>query len=361
MTASPGLTTSQIALPLSLDEVTPTWLSEALGTRFPGVRISAATREAERSGTSTSARFILDYDERGGHADLPPSVYVKGGFDDVMRRRVWVALIQEARFYAELAPDVPINIPRALFAGVDEDAKQGVVILEDMSLRNVEFGHITQSRGPDTVARLIELQGKLHARFWQDPRLADYATWGDPQRGFLRYLLREKHWNAVMERSYGEQILAILPDREFALRAIEHCWALNAARPQTLVHGDPHSGNQYFEADGSPGFMDWQLPFPSAPGHDHAEMLITSLTIEERRTHERDLIALYREVLVSHGVADAPSFDELFLNYRQNQMHNMVQAVFNPYDMQTVEVTDTSATRSLAAAEDLDMIEALAL
>ena len=42
----------------------------------------------------------------------------------------------------------------------------------------------------------------------------------------------------------------------------------------------------------------------------------------------------------------------LWLNYRQNQMHNMAQAVFNPYDMQTQEVTDMSAERCLTAAFD---------
>jgi hypothetical protein len=30
----------------------------------------------------------LDYAERCGHGDLPGVVYVKGGFDPVMRRRV---------------------------------------------------------------------------------------------------------------------------------------------------------------------------------------------------------------------------------------------------------------------------------
>ncbi len=346
---------TRIPLPMSLDEVSPAWLSDALDTE-----VVHARREGERAGTSTSARFVLTYPS-GAPDDLPGSVYVKGGFDPVMRRRVWAALIMEARFYAELAPDVPINIPRVLFAGVDHHARQGVVILEDMAARDVEFGHITEPRGVDTVARLIELQARLHARFWADPRLDAYATWGEPQRSFLDYLLREKHWDAVHQRVYADRLHALLPDRELALRALHRCWELDDALPRTLLHGDPHSGNQYFEADGSPGFMDWQCPFPGAPGHDHAEMLITSLTVEERRVHERDLISLYREVLVASGVAEAPSFDDLFLSYRHNQMHNMVQAVFNPYDMQTQEVTDLSALRAITAAEDLDPIGALEL
>lgn len=352
---------AQRPLPLTLDDVSAPWLSDALAKRFPGVRVSAVTREDERAGTSTSARFLVEYDQDGGHDTLPGSVYVKGGFDPVMRRRVWAALVQEARFFAELAPDVPINIPQAYFTAYDEEVGQGIVVLEDMSTRGVDFGHITQGRGPDTIAAVIELQAKLHARFWASPRLDAYKAWGEPQRLFLQYLLREKSWDEVMTRGYGDRITPILRDREFALRALAACWAHDDALPRTLLHGDPHSGNQYFEKDGAPGFMDWQCTFPGAPGHDHAEMLCTSLTIDERRTHERDLLLHYREVLVAEGVEDAPSFDALWLNYRQNQMHNMAQAVFNPYDMQTQEVTDMSAERCLTAAEDLDVIGALRL
>ena len=81
--------------------------------------------------------------------------------------------------------------------------------------------------------------------------------------------------------------------------------------------------------------------------------------MEDRRAHDRNLIAHYREVLVASGVDDAPSLDSLFLSYRQNIMHMMASSVMNPYDMQTQEVTDTTATRSLNAALDLDMISAL--
>src|SRR5690606_32559684 len=118
-----------------------TWLSAALATSFPGACVGVVTRADERAGTSTSARFLLEYEHDGGHDALPGSVYVKGGFDPVMRRRVWQALVQEARFFAELAPDVPINIPCSYFTAYDEEVGQGIVVLEDMSTRGVEFGH----------------------------------------------------------------------------------------------------------------------------------------------------------------------------------------------------------------------------
>ena len=78
---------TDLALPMTLDGVTAQWVGEALSYRYPGVQISAIARSAQRAGTSTSARLALTYADRAGHADLPSAVYVKGGFDEVMRRR----------------------------------------------------------------------------------------------------------------------------------------------------------------------------------------------------------------------------------------------------------------------------------
>ncbi len=351
--------TTDTQLPLALGEVTPEWLTVALQQRFPGVQVTAATSEDQRQGTSTSARFVLEYASEGADPDAPATVYVKGGFDETMRLRVWGALQQEARFYAELAPETPINLPRVYFAGIDEDVKQGVLVMEDMAARNVRFGHITTGTSVDQVAAVVAEQAKLHAHFWGDARLEGYHAWREPVRSFVRYLYRPQYWDQVRERPYVDLMEQVLPTREFALRAEERLWEINDAKVQTLVHGDCHSGNLFFEADGSPGFMDWQCPCPSVPGYDHAEMIITSLTVDERRDNERDLLKHYRQGLVAAGMRDAPSDEDLFLSYRQNLCHNMGFAVMNPYDMQVPEVTDTAAIRALHAAIDLDMIGAL--
>ena len=355
-----SLNATKMRLPLTLDEVTPEWLTEAMGTRFPGVRVASATRDRERAGTSTSARFNLTYDRDGGHADLPPAIYVKGGFDAVMRRRVWAALIQEARFYADFAPDVPVNIPVAYFAGVDEEQRQGIVILEDMSARGVRFGVASDPSDIDKVAAIIEGQAKLHARFWGDKRLPDYAFWVDPAKAFCSYAFRPSNWDLVSERSYGPMMLEVMPTRERALELMDRLWAIDEGRTQTLLHGDCHVGNLFYEADGRPGFLDWQCTFPGDPGFDQAETLLSALSIEDRRKSEIDLLKMYREVLVASGVQDAPSFDDIFLSYRQHMMRMMPFWVMNPYDMQSEETTITISERSLQAAIDHDMVGSLA-
>lgn len=352
---------SPLSLPTSLDEVTPLWLTRALANTFPGIRIGQAIKSNARFGTASSARFELIYDDRGGHSALPDTVYVKGGFDEVMRNRVWAALIQESRFYSEFANDAPINLPKAYFSGFDLFRRQGVVILEDLSARNVRFGHATDNTTVDMIAAVIEGLAKLHARFWDDPRLPTVSSWKEPQRTFFHYLCRPAHWSAVLERSYGATMREILPSRDVALSGLQRMWSMDDSIARTLVHGDCHCGNLFYESDGTPGFLDWQCVFPGAPGHDHAELIVTSLTSDLRRRAERDLIKHYRDVLKSEGVSDLPSFEELFLSYRRNNMHNLVGSVLNPFDMQTEEVTTISAQRALQAAQDLDTLDALGL
>ncbi len=48
-------------LPISLSEVTSFWLTAALADAFPDVRITRAERRETRSGTASSARFVLSY------------------------------------------------------------------------------------------------------------------------------------------------------------------------------------------------------------------------------------------------------------------------------------------------------------
>jgi len=356
-----ALSLTRATLPLTFDEITPEWMSLALSERFPGVKVAAVARDAERAGTSSSARFTLDYASDDGHAGLPAAVYVKGGFDPDMRRRTWAALIQESTFYARFGAEVPVRTADVYFAGVDEDARQGILVLEDMTTRGVHFCRVTDTVTIDFAAKVMEEMAKLHAHFWDDPRLDAQRDWTRPQRVYLSWLMRQKHWDACHQRPYAAMISNVLPSAEYGHAALDALWRINDAQARTLLHGDTHCGNLFFDANGDLGFIDWQLGFTGATGHEHAMFFHSALSTQDRRSSERDLIAHYREVLVASGVDDAPSFDALFLSYRQNNVHTAVSGAFNPYDMQPQDVTDLSATRALQAAMDLDAFSAVGM
>jgi aminoglycoside phosphotransferase (APT) family kinase protein len=75
--------------------------------------------------------------------------------------------------------------------------------------------------------------------------------------------------------------------------------AIDDSRVPTLVHGDCHGRNLFFEADRAPGFRDWQCTFPGAPAHDLAELLLTSLEVDDRRRGEQLIIGHCRAALVA--------------------------------------------------------------
>ena len=57
--------------------------------------------------------------------------------------------------------------------------------------------------------------------------------------------------------------------------------------------------------------------------HDVSYIIATALPVEMRRKHERELLAFYRECLVEAGVREAPSAEELWLEYRRAMVWNV--------------------------------------
>ena len=205
-------------LPLTFDEITPEWLTRALCDEFEGVEVATAVRSGERFGTSSSARLDITYVDRAGHDDLPTALYVKGGFNPLTRRRTW-----------------------GDFAAVDEENRQGIVVLEDMSDRGVGFGSYLEPPPPTgRIAAALEQLAAHHARWWQDPGLVRYAGWGDVQREYLRYLIRPKHWEHLKTRDYGASHAVACPVPQFVLhrRRGEFLAVLGRRIPVHVQDGD---------------------------------------------------------------------------------------------------------------------------
>src|SRR3546814_8490367 len=72
--------------------------------------------------------------------------------------------------------------------------------------------------------------------------------------------------------------------------------------PLCLVHGDAHLGNSYRRPDGDRIWFDWQIVRKGRPWRDYSYFVIGSITIEDRRRAERDLLRHYCNELSRHGV-----------------------------------------------------------
>ena len=70
--------------------------------------------------------------------------------------------------------------------------------------------------------------------------------------------------------------------------------------PHTVMHGDAHPGNVYFR-DGAAGLLDWQAVRRGHPGRELAYTLVTGMTTDDRRQHQRELLDHYRGALAAAG------------------------------------------------------------
>lgn len=343
-------------LPRSFDEITPEWMTSALSGQFPGVRVNALTRNAERIGTSASCRFEIEYNDLGTAGDAPNVVYIKGGFDENQRKRYWSALQQEVRFYKEFAATTTMHIPRCYYAASDDDM-QGITMLEDLVSRGVKFGN-WGALSVDQVAALLEQLAKLHARWWRDPILKSLAGYEKPARDFYKYLVRDKHWDELRGRAYGQRLIEVVPNPELIRTALDRMWALNDAAPHTLVHGDAHGGNVFFEPDGRVGVLDFQLYFSSTPMYDVSWLIVSGLGIDDRRKEERNLLKTYLAAAKAGGI-ELPDFDACWLVHRQQMAHAFVSGACEPILAGPIEMINAAAEVTIAAAQDHDVLEAL--
>ena len=139
-------------LPVTIEEITRDWLEAALRTRAPEAGLRDFALVDIDHGTCTKIRLALDLDEAGRAAGIPERVILKGGFEAHSRDMAYMHA-QEVRAYADVAPFSPLRFPACHFAGFDDAAGQGIVIMDDLVARGVTFLHPQRPEGPEAVAR----------------------------------------------------------------------------------------------------------------------------------------------------------------------------------------------------------------
>ena len=129
--------------------------------------------------------------------------------------------------------------------------------------------------------------------------------------------------------------------------------------PHTVMHGDAHPGNMYFR-DGEAGLLDWQAVRRGHPSRELAYTLITSLTPEDRRTAQRELLDVYRQALAAAGGPDLDR-EDLWLRYRQGALYAYVAPLITAGmgGMQVEDIAMEGLRRGVAALDDLETVAAL--
>jgi hypothetical protein len=342
-----------LTVPWSASELDPAWFTIALERHFPGAVVACCRAGPVTTGTNRRAAVALRY----AHGRGPQSVFVKLPGPAVHRLALAAlgAVASEARL-AESGFSFPLESPRLYAGAVDRHRLGAAVVMEDITAGGGRPHRATAALTPDQARSGLAGLARLHAAYWRRPMPAalDYLRPWRLGRGWAPLSAASLTWGRHRLRRAGGRLPAGIGPRALE-RQFRASAALAATGPQTLLHGDPHVANTYTAAGGGTGFYDWQLVRTGHWSHDAGYFLVSALGVDDRRRHERELLAGYLAAL-GEGGADRPTEDEAWERYRATPafglatwLHTLSGGRFQPADacLATIE-------RFAAAYQDLD-------
>jgi hypothetical protein len=315
-------------VPLTPSEFDTTILEKLIRTAHPNVHLASAsvvdaalsTDGDARVSTARRIAFDVTYAE-GSAAFLPRRLLVKVARPEYRDIPLYE---NEVNIYTRIGDELPIRVPRS-FGGIrDPESVTFGLVLEDLRAANATFESVQSPLTPEDTAALLEQLASLHAAYWQSPRFDGDLDWVLPHTaGPIHELFSSDNGvvllieHEVATHSFKRELVQSVGETVASLRAkVARVQAHQATLPRTLLHGDAHIGNTYRLPDGERGYLDLQLAARGFCMHDVSYTIVTSLNVEQRRAHERDLIAGYRQRLVDLGVAAPPTPDQLFHQHR---------------------------------------------
>ncbi|MGE0387039.1 MAG: phosphotransferase [Gammaproteobacteria bacterium] len=354
-------------MPLVPEDITAQWLSEALSTRYPGVRVESAAMETIWRGTATKLRMAVRYNDAGRAAGLPPTLVVKGGLAEhrAMMAPTGAYMI-EVHFYCELNPALGMNTPACHFGAIDRERMLGVVIMEDLGPRGVRFSRPTEPLSFAAARGVLEALAGMHARWWNDPRLQEMDFLCDPLPDdaiigqWERRQRQPQHWEEfVHRRPRGAAVPVAFHDLDRIGACLDRLRLVDREPPLTLLHGDCHVGNLFFEVDGRPGFLDWQTLRKGPWAHDVNYFMVSALDVADRRRWDRALLMCYLDALAAHGV-EPPGFDAAWEAFLRQCVYGYFFWMVNPDELQPEIYNTAIATRFAMCALDHGAFDLLA-
>lgn len=334
-------------------ELTPGWLSTALGTEV----IAVSAQQVGTGQMGQSWRLHVDYADPT--SSLPRSFVAKlAGGDPETRTLIADGYRSEFLWYTSLGATVDIAIPRCWYATITDDAVSFVLLLDDLA--PAEPGaQLPGASVAEAHVALRELAG-LHGPRWGDPALSAIAELRPPSDDGAEFHA-QIFAGAVPQfvAQFGEWVsaddIATLDD----LASWIGDW-LKARRDQlTLIHGDFRPDNLMISPDARHiTTLDWQTIGLGFAGRDLGYFLGLGIDSDVRREHERELVGTYHRAITEHGVDI--TFERCFDDYRlgtpQGPLVTVLGAVYataTPSDASNA-MFSSMITRSCAAIRDLD-------
>jgi hypothetical protein len=354
-TSAPGGARPEPAVVDDTGQMTPEWFDAVLGTTGTAAAVRAVTTEPVGTGQmAATVRAHLELADGTAR-----TVVVKYARPDVQSPMAAMAYGKEVAFYAELGDRVAARTPGCLYAAVTEGAPRFVLVLEDIAEAQ-QGDQIGGCPIDHAEAAIVNLAG-LHGPTWGDAALAErpWLGGGDADAlitGDFMIPVIGAAADAFAER-FAAELDPVEADLLEASRELLPAWMFEKGDRFAVIHGDYRLDNLLFPDVGPSGVavVDWQTAAVGPPLRDLAYFVETSLTVEDRRASERDLLATYHRALSDHGVTGY-DLDACWDDYVDGLMHGPLIILLGRLTATVTERGDEMFRvmwrRSAAAIED---------
>ncbi|TZG27386.1 phosphotransferase [Sphingomonas montanisoli] len=305
--------------PLKLDEaLSPAWLSWALSQANGPVDITAVEVLEELGPSATKVRFKVTYGANRPDG-LPDQYCLKGVFKPELLGEYLKqgTQVNEIGFFRDCAPVMDLNVPRCLYAGLDEETLAGIIIMEDMIPIGGKFLTAMSAYTADQAAGSVDQIARLHGASWGDAKLNPFP-WAKPRMAQLASLpwLEPAKLTDLLKGPRGDALPDAFRDGGRVLASMKALAERDEKHERCLVHGDAHAGNVFQHGD-KIGLIDWQVLQRANWSLDLAYHVGAALDVEDRRANEQDLLRFYLDRVKQYG-GNPPAWDEAWALYRQS-------------------------------------------
>jgi len=316
--------TSEISTspPLQVDELTLDWLQSAMGDHLGGAELTgfeSAIIGVGEGFLGQLARLQLSFSGDGG--DVPKSVIAKFASTNTETReraKDQNLYYREICFYRDLSQDVGISVPVCYYSLFLEESNHFVMLLEDLAPGETSDQVVGSDK--ETSREVIEQFARLHAKWWNDDSLEEYD--------WAKWLIREMPMEQALDllKASIKEVeetgkFDAYPEMKRLIYMLPPLFRMEPAPPHpfSLAHGDLRSDNiiRPTAAGGRFAVIDWQLAGKGDPVNDIVRWLVQSISVEDRRETEQELLKLYHDRLIENGV-EGYSYRAFINNYKIN-------------------------------------------
>ncbi|MFM8563356.1 MAG: phosphotransferase family protein [Acidimicrobiia bacterium] len=351
-------------IPTTADHLTADWLNRA----FDGSVAEIVDVRAERLGEGVGllgevTRLHLRYRD-GSEGPRPTTMIAKCQAvapGNVFMSQAMGFYERESSFYSRFSRTINLRVPHCHYTDVDPSGAPYIVLIEEIT----DARMVDQVVGADLddTAAILDQAVTLHSTFWDNDLLRS-LSWLPPMNNPLYRAAREMAepklesfiatWSGILpERTLGwmRELTPKYPDMVD--------WWVDQGHA-TFVHMDFRADNFLFGGSAGAGtvtVLDWQLSARHVGLWDVANFLGQSVTIENRRSWEGELVRRYHDGLLAAGVTGYP-WERCWRDYRYCLLHQAWSQVavsdIDPGNDRGRRLLHEMITRAFAATDDND-------